>query len=61
MEKIVAERDVENALEKLALVEAKVEDAIAIAEQEEVDTKSFIRNKSSVSQSANAKKRRRLD
>lgn len=59
MEKIIAEREVENALEKLALVEEKVDDAIAIAEQEEVDTKSFIRNKSSVSQSANAKKRRR--
>lgn len=60
MEKIIAEREVENALEKLALVEEKVDDAIAIAEQEEVDTKSFIRNKSSVSQSANAKKRRSL-
>lgn len=59
MEKIIAEREVENALEKLALVEEKVDDAIAVAEQEEVDTKSFIRNKSSVSQSANAKKRRR--
>lgn len=59
MDQLVSEREIEHALQKLALEEEKIEDAIAMVEQEELDTKSFIRNKSSVSQSANAKKRRR--
>lgn len=54
-----SDREIESALEKLTIEEEKLEQEIATEIQEEKDTVSFLRNKSSVSQSENAKKRRR--
>lgn len=59
MDNLITEKDIENALEKLTVEEEKLDQAIATEQQEEIDTTSFIRNKSSISQSENAKKRRR--
>lgn len=59
MDSFISEIDIENVLEKLTVEEEKLDQAIATEQQEEIDTISFIRNKSSVSQSENAKKRRR--
>lgn len=59
MDGLLSVKDIENALEKLTVEEEKLDQAIATEQQEEIDTTSFIRNKSSVSQSDHAKKRRR--
>lgn len=60
MNSLASEKEIEHALEKLAIEEEKLDNAIATEQQEVEDTNSFIRNKSSVSQSSHAKKRRRL-
>jgi hypothetical protein len=60
MESLVSEKEIETALEKLAIEEEKLDDAIATEQQEALDTTSFIRNKSSISQSTRARNRRRF-